>query len=626
MKFNAVVFLSSLACCNLADAAPGEPLELQSRYGHHYTTFVINEDGTAVESRDWAMTVLKETALEWSKRASISYSTSAQKAEVVAAYTQKADGRRIEVPKDNYQIEINQGKDKHSPVYSDATTLTVVFPEVAVGDTVAFSYRLIQTEPLFPKHFSVAQNFSRQTAFDDLRVRMDYPAALWVQYAARGMTEKEKSEKNGRKVIEWGYANPQPTQNERRNFSVYDPEKEIGYAFSTFKTYADIAAAYGARALPKAAVTERIQKLAAEIVKDKTAPKDQARALYDWVATHITYAGNCIGIGAVVPRDLPFILDNSMGDCKDHATLLQALLAARGIQSTQALVNAGSVYRLAKIPVVSTVNHVLNYLPAFDLYVDSTSNSTPFGMLPFQDEDKPVLLVEGFKEGVKTPVSPVGTNQQKVKSTLKIAPDGSISGTVEVSQKGRGAAETRSWAREMSKETEQDLVKNLFRGQDRIGSGKFEKDDPTALSDTYHYKVRFNAEKFIKLPGAGAFYIDSLLGITGSIQSFLTHSMEPEQEADVVCASGAATEEYVIELPKTLKILSVPDDLKVANNFLSYHASYRLKGNVLTVKRTLDDRTKGNVCSPQVFVDYKKLGDQVMDDLKSQVLYKSNRI
>ena len=597
------------------------PLDLQFRYSRHYTDFVIQQDGTATESREWALTVLKETALEWSKRASITYSTSAQRAEVVAAYTQKADGRRIDVPKDNYQVEINQGKDKDSPVYSDNTTLTVVFPDVAVGDTVVFAYRLIQTEPLFPNHFSIAENFSKSVAFDDVRVRMDYPASMWVQYQTRDLTEKT-SETNGRKLIEWTYANPRPVKSKRRDFSVYDPEKETGYAFSTFRNYGEIAAAYGVRAIPKAAVTDRIQKLAADIVKDKTAPRDQARALYDWVATNITYAGNCIGIGAVVPRDLAFILDNKMGDCKDHATLLQALLAARGIASTQALVNAGSTYRLAKIPVVSAVNHVITYFPAWDLYADSTSDSTPFGMLPFQDEGKPVLWVEGFKEGAKTPVLPIGSDQQSMKSVMNMAADGSVTGTVEVSQKGPSAVETRAWTRKLTKEVEEDLVKNVFRGQGMIGQGKFEKADPTALIDTNHYKIRFSAEKFIKLPGSGAFYINPIFNAGSSIQSLLADSLEPETQADVVCSSGTATEEYVMTLPKTLKVLAIPDDLTIKNRVASYQARYRLKGNVLTVKRTLDDRTPGNICSPQTMLEYKKFADKVMDNLKSQVLYK----
>jgi hypothetical protein len=311
-----------------------------------------------------------------------------------------------------------------------------------------------------------------------------------------------------------------------------------------------------------------------------------------------------------------------MGDCKDHATLLQALLAARGIKSTQALVNAGSVYRLSKIPVVSTVNHVINYLPAFDLYVDSTSNSTPFGMLPFSDQDKPVLLVEGYKDSAKTPVPPIGSNRNRTKSTIKIASDGAATGSVEVFQNGQGAAASRAWAREITANDEEDLVKNVFRRQGMIGSGKFEKDEPTSLADTYHYKASFNAEKYIKLPGAGAFYVSPPLGIVASIQDALQPAMEPETKADVTCESGTLIEDYVIVLPGKMKVLSVPDDFKLSNDILSYTATYRLKGNVLTVKRKLDDRTKGNICSPQFYVGYRDIAGKVMDNLKEQVLYK----
>lgn len=601
-------------------AAKGEPIDLQYRYNHYYTTFQVNKDGTVVESRAWSMTVLKDTALRWMKQSSITYSTSVQHAEVIEAYTRKADGKRIDVPKDNYQTEVNGGKGKDAPVYSDQTTLTVVFPDLAVGDTVVFSFRISQTEPLFPGHFSLAETFGSQDAFDDVRVRIDYPASLWAQYEAHGMKEEEH-EQGDRKVVEWTYANPRPVKNERRDYSVYDPDRETGFAFSTFRSYEEIAAAYGARAQPKAAVTERIQNLADNIVKGRTVVRDQAHALYDWVATHITYAGNCIGVGAVVPHDLTFVLDNRMGDCKDHATLLQALLAARGIRSTQALVNAGSVYRLAKIPVVSTINHVINYIPALDLYVDSTSDSTPFGMLPFQDEDKPVLLTEGYRDGAKTPTSPAGTNWQVMKSVLKLSPDGSIAGMVEVFQKGHGAADMRAAARQMTKEVEEDFVKNMFRERGKIGSGKLEKDDPTPLADTYHYKASLRLERFAKRPGAGAFGIHPLLSSPAPIHTFLTSSMEPEEGVDMACTGGTSTEEYVIELPKAMKILSIPDDFKLANDFLSYTATYRLKGNILTVKRTLDDRTKGNVCSPDVFVAYKKFGERVMDDLQAQVLY-----
>jgi transglutaminase-like putative cysteine protease len=610
------IFLSS------SIAFPAEPVDLQARFGHSYTTVVVNEDGTATESIEWSMTVLKEAAIERAKRASVGYSTSAQRAEVLAAYTAKADGRRIDVPKDNYQIEVNQGRGRDSPVYSDRTTLTVVFPDVAVGDSVVFAYRIKQIEPMFPGHYSAAQYYYRQLAHDDVRVRIDWPASLWVQYEARGMTEAENVTRDGRRVIEWRYANPAPTRSNRRDFSVFDPEKESGYAFSTFRKYADVAAAYGARATPKAAVTERISSLADSIVAGKTSRRAQAQALYDWVATNITYAGNCIGIGAVVPRDLTFVLDNKMGDCKDHATLLQALLAARGISSTQALINSGSLYKLPRIPVVSMANHVINYLPEFDLYVDSTSDETPFGMLPMGDQDKPVLLVDGHRDGARTPVPPIGSNRDTMNAAMRIGPNGALSGSIEVIQQGRSSISTRRWARDMTKDTEDELIKNLLRSQGLLGTGRMEKDDPSGLKDGYRYKVTLDTEKYLRLPGPGAFFITAPLGIGSTLESMLQSATEPDPEAEVACTSGHAEEHFSIELPKAMKVLSIPGDARVTSSLLTYSATYRLKGNRLTVHRMLDDRTKGNVCSPETIAAYRKIAERALDNIKEQVLYK----
>lgn len=621
MKLVFVLLFSLLAWCSSTLASDATPLDPAIRFGYYHADYVINADGTVRETHEWSKTILKETALENSKRASVGYSTSAQQAEVLAAYTLKADGRRLDVPKDNYQLAVNSGKDKASPVYSDWTTLTVVFPDVAVGDSVVLSYQLTQTEAMFPGHFSTGQLFHKNVAHDDIRIRFDYPAALWVQFEGRSMKETLGA-RDGRKLVEWSHANPHPVKSERRDYSVVDLDKEVGYAFSTFRNHAEIAAAYGVRAMPKAAVSERVSKLAARIVGDKLGKKEQARALYEWVAGNITYAGNCIGIGAVVPRDIDFILDNKMGDCKDHATLLQALLAAQSIKSTQALINSGSSYRLLHVPVVHNVNHVINYLPEFDLFVDSTSDATPFGMLPHGDQDKPVLLVEGHREGLKTPVTPASRNRQAVRSILKIAADGSASGKVEVSQAGEGAVGSREWARKINKEYEDDLIKNILRNQGMIGSGKFEKEDPQALTDTYTYKASFNAEKYMKVSGAGAFHIASPLGMGTTISQVAQSAMEVESEADVACYGMTMLEDFVIELPKATRILSIPANLKIGNELLSFKATYKQKGNTLLVSRVLEDRIKGNVCSPKLMAEYKKVMEPVLDNLKEQVLYK----
>jgi transglutaminase-like putative cysteine protease len=177
------------------------------------------------------------------------------------------------------------------------------------------------------------------------------------------------------------------------------------------------------RVIPKAKVTEKVKNLASKVTAGKDAPTEQAKAIYDWVSKNITYSGNCIGVGAVVLRDIDVIIENKQGDCKDHATLLQALLKARGIESDQALINSSLIYELPKTPVVSNVNHVINYIPSLNVFVDSTDGNMPFGMLSPQLAEKPILLVNGYKEGVKTPSTAQAGHKQVAKHSIKIAQD-----------------------------------------------------------------------------------------------------------------------------------------------------------------------------------------------------------
>lgn len=604
----------------LGMADDSTPAELDTRYERFHITYTVNDDRTHVARHDWAMKVLKERAVEYAKRTSISYSTSIEKAEVLAAYTQKADGRRIEAPKTNYQVKTNTGKDEQAPVFSDRTTLSVVFPEVEVGDTLVFTYQITQTEPMFPGHFTTAGIFPRSYAYDDVHIRLDVPASYKAHHHVRQMAENI-TRKNGRQIFEWRYQNKTPMKNERRNYSVWDEEAEPGYAYSTFDSYEAIVKAYGDRATPKAAVTAPLRKLADDIVGDITVPREQARLLYEWVATNISYAGNCIGVGAVVPHDISFILDNRMGDCKDHATLLQALLAAKGIRSTQALVNSGSRYTLPDVPQVTAVNHVINYLPDFDLFVDATDDTMPFGMLSFVIADKPVLLVEGYQPNMKTPVTPVGSNQQTMKTMMHIQPDGTAKGEIEVTLKGRYAVTTRAQLRHVTREQEEEMIKNVFRSEGHFGKGAFEKEDPKALRDTYSYKVKFEKKGFIQRPGAGAFHVAPLFPSNAPVYHFIISALSPIEKVDVACSNGLSVEEYTYIFPKDMRVLAKPEDMSVEGEYLSYEATYTVEDNTLKVKRIINDRAPGNICAPELIQSQREVGLKAVQNLKSQVVY-----
>ncbi|MBP7253475.1 MAG: DUF3857 domain-containing protein [Alphaproteobacteria bacterium] len=616
--------LSFLLLLSFATTAADEPVK-DAAYSivRSYETHMLNAEGADTASYERAIKVLKDTAIESMKQTSISYSTSVEKGEIIAAYTQKPDGRKIEVPKDNYQLEVNSGKDKGaSPVYSDYTTLGIIFPDVAVNDTLVLQYKITQSEPMFPKHYSDFSNYNRSLIYEDARVTYDYPTSLPIRSEVTGLTEKSNVEKDGRRVITWTYQNKNPVKSKRDGASVFDFGSEPSYIITTFPSYAAIAEAYGARAKAKAIVTPRIQQLADTIVGKKTAPREQAAALYDWVAQTITYAGNCIGVGAVVPRDLDFVLDNKMGDCKDHATLLQALLMAKKIESTQALINAGAVFRLPKLPAVMVVNHVINYIPSLDLYLDSTSEVMPFGVLPHGIAGKPVLLVDGYMDGTKTPMPPKHSDSQTVTSHIEIKTDGSATGTVEALLRGEAALRAYTAFKKITPSQEEEFLKNMPKRYHYDGKLTLDRSDKGNTPEHMKLVFKFDVKKFLELGSAGGFYIYPLF-VEPMMQQIVARASGSEDETvyDFACRDGLLEETYTYILPKTVKILAVPENLQVKNDVISYNATYAQDNNTIKVHRLYDDSTVGPVCTPKIAALYKEAAEKVRPNLKAQIVY-----
>ena len=613
-----ILLLLCIASPVLAEPMP--EADIPYRYLSWDVKYDVHADGSYVVTEKWSRTVLKENSLEGFKNASVTFSTSVGKGEILEAYTVKKSGLRIEAPKSSYQVNVYDGYKKASPLYSDHTTISVVFPDLAVGDTAFFSSRVTNSEGIFPNQFSASHGFSLYMALDSASIEIAVPAAMNLRTKSYFLDEQKPEKKDGKQVLRWTYQNRKPEKWMPADNGIYTVGENPSLYVSSFKNYKEIADAYGARATPKAAVTERVKKLAAEIVADKKTPELQARALYDWVAKNITYGGNCIGIGAVVPRDLDVVLDNKMGDCKDHATLLQALLASRNIDSEQALIYTGEVYRFPDVPAVSSVNHVINYLPKMDLFLDATASDTPFGMIPMNLGEKPVLLVSHYREGMKTPTTAQYGHEQTMRTRITIRSDGSATGDAELSLKGVPAIAARAVMRKVPAGQEALMVEKLLEAQGMHGKGTLIKDDPEPLLDTYRLGVSFSLQDYMTVGSAAGVPVKPVTRSFFSIDEFLADAYQPEPKKPQTCSGGKSVEEYVLEFPDTIKIVAIPKDYEQSSALIDYRATYRKSKNTLTVHRELKDKTPTNVCTPQVMSDYKKAMLSIARDLKSQVL------
>jgi transglutaminase-like putative cysteine protease len=588
------------------------------RFEDYRVRYELRPDATYVVHYSWRKKVLNQRGLDMSRQTSVGHSTSVEKATITSAYTEKPDGRKIDVQPGNYQLEAHSGVGG-KPAFSDRSRITVIFPDLAIGDTTNFAYSIDLKEAIFPGHFSVAQTFGRETEYDRLSVQIDAPAGLWSAYAARDM-QQQVTEANGRRTVGWTFSNPKSVETERRDYSAYDPEQEIGYAFSTFKNYQQIASAYGDRAAPKAVPTERVRQLAADLTKGAADERQKVQILYEWVARNIEYAGNCVGVGVVVPRDQEFVIDNKMGDCKDHATLLQALLAAQGIKSTQVLINAGSVFRLPKLPVSSTVNHVLTYVPSLNLYLDSTSSSTPFGMLPHGVAGKPVLHVDHFSAESKTPVSPPGSNSQRLKMVVALDAEGSAKGSMSVALRGEWAADARQRFRDWPEAEQKKFVKETLRAQQLTGDGTIRFDDPKPLLAQFTYAIDFQAKNLLHR-GGGVLPVSPWFFNPAPVMRFLSSGMDADEPYESECTNGMSTEEYEFTLPANLKITSLPKNTSFKDELLAYGSSYVRSANKLAVTFQVSDSTPAGLCSAQVRNAYNKSAAKGLNTLRSHITY-----
>lgn len=172
-------------------------------------------------------------------------------------------------------------------------------------------------------------------------------------------------------------------------------------SFSTFQDWSEVGKWYAELERDRRIPTPEIRAKADEIVRGKTSDLEEAGALYNWVSANVRYVRLSFGVGRYQPHAASEVLANRYGDCKDKGILLEALLAAQGLQSQAVLIN--SVADLdEQVPTPEQFHHVITYLQVGgrDIWIDSTVGVAPFGYLFPQLRGKEALVVSGIAGGM----------------------------------------------------------------------------------------------------------------------------------------------------------------------------------------------------------------------------------
>jgi len=298
------------------------------------------------------------------------------------------------------------------------------------------------------------------------------------------------------------------------------------------ENWARLAHAFSELTEPRAAVTPEVKARAAELVRDKADRWDRVRSLAEFVQKKIVYFELTLdkdSLAGYRPHPAGDVLRDRLGDCKDKATLLVALLRAAGDDGHVVFVRTSFPIAVDPEWPASQFDHAIVGIPVDSaasgawpiadfgalgrmVLFDPTAPDIPFGCLPEGDQGVRVLAVAAANGGLTVaPDDPVDSAGIKRTTAITLSADGDAG--IECEERSQGlAGALQEQARQSlgAQRFGQALERRLHAGQVEIHDLQWTADwDPVAVRSTL--KLRFRADHVGRRLGRDEMLLASLL-------------------------------------------------------------------------------------------------------------------
>ncbi|MFZ6766026.1 DUF3857 domain-containing transglutaminase family protein [Undibacterium sp. Di26W] len=576
-------------------------------------SFVVNKDGSYAVTVESYVQINEERAVVSQSQRQWSFNQSLETLELLEAYVEKPDGRKVHVKPEQIKLQ-QEPAYSGAPMFQDMQVRVVIYPEVAVGDKIYSRHSKTRKTAMFPGQFS-DYTPSRYVPTKQLTMIYDMPADMPLLSQEDGFAAAPRVNQNGRTVYRWDYLPSDNPRIESSSVSYADYGKQL--VVSTFTDYASLGKAYYQTAALTTKANAKIKAKTAELTKGINNPRDKAYAIYDWVRKNIRYVAVYIGNGGLVPHNADEILDNLYGDCKDHTSLMEAMLAAAGIDSTPVLINSGDSFKLSPVANLGQLNHAITFIPSLNLYLDSTAIDVNHGYLPFSVWDKPAILTRTGEIG-RTPTKEFFKTSSNYK--VNISTEGAAQFEFAREDTGQSAEPTRYEQSNWRINDQELAVENILKGYGMTGKGTVQLGDLKGSQDQYEFKLKGKVDNWTYLPGTVGIAANSSL-YAGMANSIYGLTAEVERTQDFICPENNFVEEAVYQFPAQAKILYVPKDVDMRTAFFEYQAKYTHNDKQVIIKRTFKSGKEGSrVCTPNDHQAMQATIKKMVQDLRSQFI------
>jgi tetratricopeptide (TPR) repeat protein len=588
-------------------------------------SFTFQNDGSYVELQYARIRIQNPQAVQAWGQLIFTYSSANDKISADFVRVHKPDGHIATAGPDAVQ-DLSSPVERIAPMYTDIRQMHITVPDLNVGDTLEYQIRSVTTQPLVPGQFFTVWNADKQLIALDETFQVDLPAGREIHVkTSNGIAAPDIHDQNGRRIYTWHSSfTKRPDESSDNDKKKKEKEPEVpDVQISTFSNWAQLGQWYDDLQRPRAAVSPAIRAKADELAKGLSTPAEKANAIYDYVSKNIRYVSLSFGLGRYQPHSADDVLSNQYGDCKDKATLLEALLAAENIQSYPVLIN--SQHKIdPDVPSPAQFDHVINIviLNGKNNWADTTPGVAPFGLLvaPLRDKQALAMPLSGPAALQKTPLDPPFTPATMLSVEGQVDSFGRLQGNLSISDDGDFAIIIRTALRLVPQDRWPQMADRLAQGL--LGSEAAKTTNPhfaneENIDQPLVFTTQFSEPNFLDMSRKEVNLSVPFVAITANdIDKPDKDSTDPLKIGSIL----SDKEIWKVTLPSQFTA-TLPVPVHITRDYADYQSSYSSAAGTVTIERDLNLRNAE--LAPSRYDDWEAFRNTIVGD-KSQTVQLAN--
>jgi tetratricopeptide (TPR) repeat protein/transglutaminase-like putative cysteine protease len=559
---------------------------------HYHQAIRFENDGTGRDQLDAQIKVVSESGVQALGQLKVGYSALSDKLEIVYVRVRKPDGSVITAQ----ESAIQDLTLPDAPVYTDYHEKHISVPSLRPGDVLEYEFVRTITNPLTPGQFWTSVNFAEKGIVLDQQLEINVPKGRQIKLKSKPGNEPKTTDEGDRRIYRWTYTRlkdddeDKPGKKKKKN--PHKSEDEIpAVQLTTFQSWEELGSWYASLERDRRQPNDAVKAKAEELVRGQSDDMAKVKALYEYVSRNIRYVSLSFGLGRYQPHEASEVLSNGYGDCKDKNTLLAALLAAEGFQSTSVLI--GAQHELdPEIPSPSQFDHVITRVPVNgkEIWLDSTNGVAPFRMLsaPLRDKEALAIAPDGKASLVRTPAELPFESFDHSLVNGSVNETGTLKAHVSISMRGDTELIFRFTLRQIPGNHWKDVLSGAMERMGMKGTqiDNLKISDPSDPNTPLQIEFDANASNFFDWSAP-----ESKMGLP-----FMQIGLPSEGDAEDDSASPpkpiklGATGDSQVEVKVTIPskyTVHLPIGVQVKRDYAEYVSSYKFEGQQLIATRIL---------------------------------------